>query len=107
MVIGTTGNEDVSDTVCGIYAHGELEKVWGYDIVRIPKWNPFLHGVEEGIYDCWFVYPNSEIVDAKIFVWVCAVLNGKPLKKGLVVKVGDDKYMADAQKKYDAKAEFI
>lgn len=87
----------------GIYAHGELEKEWGYDLVWIPKWR-FVVDVEEGIYDAWFILPNNEIVDAKVFVWKS---NGYEYKHGLVVKVGDGEYMEDAQSKYNRKAEVI
>lgn len=86
-----------------VYAHGELEKIWGYDLVWIPKWG-MLPKVNDGIYDAWFVLPNNEIVDAKIFIWLPKEWN---YMKGLVVKVGDDDAMEYAEKAYNRKADTI
>lgn len=85
-----------------VYAHGELEKEIGYDLVWIPE-----HGVrakDEGIYDCVFVYPDGETTEAKIFLWKAETF---PCIHGLVVKATDTTYLQDAQSKYDCKTEFI
>lgn len=94
---------------CGLYAHGELEKMWGYDLVIAYKWGWFID-VEDGIYDAKFICPDNTIAKAKVFVWQKGDWirsNGKPMMQGLVVKVGDDEYMKDAQEKYENKREDI
>ena len=91
----------------GLYAHGELEKMCGYDLVTVTEWGAFMDNVAEGIYDVDFICPNNVIVEAKAFVWCADVINNRRVMKGLVVKVDDYKHILDAQKKYDSKAEFI
>lgn len=92
----------------GVYAHGELEDIWGYDLVTVFKSGCYLYDTEDGIYNVKFVCPNNEVVKAKMFIWTVDMENLKrPWKKGLVVKVGDNKFMKDAQTKYDSKTEFI
>lgn len=95
---------------CGLYAHGELEQMWGYDLVIAYKWGWIMDNVEDGIYDAKFVCPDNTIVKAKVFVWQKGDWirsNGKPMMQGLVVKVGDNEYMKDAQEKYERKVEYI
>lgn len=90
-----------------IYAHGELQDIWEYDLVTVFKFGCLLDDVEDGIYNAKFICPNNEVVKAKVFVWTGERNGTKTWKKGLVVKVGDDKYMRDAQAKYDNKECYI
>ena len=91
----------------GIYAHGELEKIWDYDFVTVYKYGAIMDDVEDGIYDAKFICPDNTIVKAKAFVWCGKIICGEKIMKGLVVEVGDDEFIKDAQEKYDAKAECI
>ena len=91
----------------GIYAHGELEEMYGYDLVTVYNWGALMDDVEDGIYDVKFICPDNTIVKAKAFVWCGKIICGERWMKGLIVKVGDDEFMKDAQEKYDAKAECI
>lgn len=91
----------------GLYAHGELEEMCGYDLVTVTKWGAYMDNVKEGIYDANFICPNNEIVKAKAFIWCADVINNQRIMKGLVVKADDLKHILDAQKKYNSKTAFI
>lgn len=91
----------------GLYAHGELEDIWGYDIVTAFKWGSFLYDAEDGIYDAKFICPNNTVVKAKVFIWCKFDWACPPIMQGLVVKVGDDEHMKDAKEKYDNKQQCL
>lgn len=92
-----------------LYAHGELETKWCYDLVTAYKWGSFMLDVEDGIYDAKFILPDDTVVKAKVFIWQKGdfKLLGKNLMHGLVVKVGDDSAMEDAKRKYESKQVYI
>lgn len=87
-----------------IYAHGELEKMCGFDLVTVAQWGTFIDNVDEGIYDAKFECPDGKVFDAKAFVWNADIFDNRKYMKGLVVKADDEKYLVDATHKYLTKA---
>ena len=87
---GPYNNGDYESCCGDIYLHGKLNKENGYDhcgIFSFPK--------EDGVYDC----------NVKMFYWSieCSYgcVNRWTRHRGLVVEIGDEVYMRDAQKKFD------
>lgn len=94
-------DDDKIPVTYGIYLHGLLEKKNGFDMVNIddlPK--------EDGMYDC-IVTINDVQYTSMLFYWTLPAINGKKLNRGYIVAVGDVAYMADAQQKFERRAEYI
>lgn len=107
IIIKGMHSEDDRQPTYSLYAHGELDQLWGYDLVTAYKWGVFMEDVEGGIYDAKFICPDNSVVPAKVFIWKKYAFKNKNRMQGLIVKVGDDVFMQDAQDKYDRKQEDI
>ena len=83
----------------GIYLHGKLERINGYDMcsLDIPK--------REGIYECCTVI-GEDMYISKLFYWT--VTNyGRKINRGLVVSISDKNGLEEAQKMYDERKAII
>lgn len=106
IVKGMTIDDETTPVTNYVYAHGQLEKDCGYDLVYIPKFGTRLDDVDPGIYNVEFVYPDNTTTDAKLFIWE-ANFGGIKVKKGLVVKNDDDSHLKEAEHYYKTKKESI
>lgn len=98
---GPYNNGDYESRCGDIYLHGKLDKDNGYDHCGI-----FSFPDEDGIYDCKVMMPNGDRRKAKLFYWSIRRDDGYgehlwTMHRGLVVEIGDEEYMRDAQKKFD------
>lgn len=90
--------EDNRPAVGGIYLHGTLELLNGFDLVAINE--DELPRVD-GIFDCAVLMNECEY-NAKLFFW-----QGQLSKRGLIVSVDDDESLEYAKARFDERAEIL
>lgn len=101
----TYNNECAIDThsiTSFVYAHGELEKKCGYDLVYIPSYKS-TYEMEDGEFIVDFIYPNGEEIKAKLFIWT----DKYKTHHGLCVDLNDTEGYNWALQQYKKKAEQI
>lgn len=84
-----------------VYLHGKVEKMNGFDLVWVTEMP-----TEDGIYDCEVRTCNSEeLIPCKFFYWTTET----PFKRdrGLIVMLGDNEHMQDAQAKFDERTPYL
>lgn len=74
----------------GVYFHGHLEDLAGYDIPECSSFN--IDTLKEGVYDVTF----NEEIKAKLFYW-----RSSTKRRGLIVALRDHEWMEDAQTKFN------
>ena len=87
----------------GIYLHGQLDADNGYDLCGIENF-PNEESPLDG-FDCTVAMRDGTKRKAKLFLWDCR--EEWVAWKGLIVQLGDDKYMRDAAKKRELKVDHV
>lgn len=85
----------------GVYLHGNIQDENGFDIVTSE------HGsLDDGIYKCHVILHNGEHRKAKLFYWRS---KESPIarSRGLIVALDDMEHLADAQRNFEERAEYI
>lgn len=86
----------------GIYLHGQLERINGYDMC---SFGSFGVPEREGIYECRTVIDENMYI-SKLFYWTVTNYERK-INRGLVVFISDKNGMEEAQKMYDERKAII
>lgn len=100
MTIKALGQNDSGKVASGIYLHGKLEDINGYDLVEFepPK--------ERGLYEC-FVDIQGKIYEARLFYWQVELSIDYKMDRGLIVSIDDNDALVFASEKYLRSASWI
>ena len=92
----------------GIYLHGEMELLNGYDITIFPD-NDL--PTENGIYDVEVRIGDNMYIDARMYLWYTKYSSREDDDRmeshGLIVRLSDKDYVEHAESKYNELSEFI
>lgn len=101
------------DFVGGIYLHGDLQDISGWDLVQADAiTRDQLDELEDGIYDTCVCYPdktfdpfkNDKVIRSKLFFWKTDSVCNRKQFRGLIVAVDDKESLEDAKKKFDTRS---
>ena len=100
MIIKALTHDGGGKVTNGVYLHGELEQINGYDLVEFepPK--------ADGVYGC-FVHIKDETYVAKLFYWKAKIDEKVTMNRGLIVSVDNKDDIKYAQEKFKKRACWI